>query len=58
MSRSNSTSGQPAVEAKQVTDLPKPFTSAPPRQLTLVVDRDRQIDPVPAFAAIGPSTDF
>ncbi|SFV37148.1 hypothetical protein [Hyphomicrobium facile] len=58
MSRSNSTSGQPAVEAQQVTDLPRPATSAPRRHLTLVVNRDWDLDPVPALAAIGPSTDF
>jgi hypothetical protein len=58
MSRSNSTSGHSNVEAKQVTDLPGPVTSIPPRHLTLVADRDRQIDPVPTLAAIGPSTDF
>lgn len=58
MSRSNSTSGQPAVEAQQATDLPRPATSAPPRHLRLVVNRDWQIDPVLTLAAIGPSTDF
>lgn len=58
MSRSNNTSSQPAVEAQQVNDLARPFTSAPSRHLTLVVNRDWDLDPVPAFAAIGPSTDF
>ncbi|CAA2142844.1 hypothetical protein HYPP_03861 [Hyphomicrobium sp. ghe19] len=58
MSRSNNTSGHPATDAKQVTVQPRPVISHPPRHLTLVVDREWQIDPVHAFAAIGPSTDF
>jgi hypothetical protein len=58
VNRNNSTSGHPNIEAKQVADLPRPVSLIPPRHLTLVVDRDRQIDPVPTLAAIGPSPDF
>lgn len=48
--------GQSRLQQNPVAD--PPTTQAPSRHLTLVVDRDRDLDPVPALAAVGPSADF
>lgn len=58
MTQSISTSGHPRVAASRVDNLSKVVAPIPLRRLTLAVDRDRQTDPVPTVAAVGPSTDF
>jgi len=58
MSRNSSTSSHLSIEVNRANDLPRALSPSPPQHLTLVVDRDRQIDPVPLLAAVGPSNDF